>query len=161
MKLYGFDLEQRLHSSLTSLAAQGIVIKRASIIDKVRILDFVRQAFPEEPAWPNECEYALFNNPTSCHVAVQDGEIVGFGCYDATAKGFFGPTGVSASHRGNGIGAALVLKCLNSMKEAGYVYAIIGWITDVLPFYQKVAEAIGIPESAPAKSAYYNLIGMG
>jgi len=158
VKLYGFDLEQRLNQSLGEMAVQGIAIKRASIIDKDRILQFVRQGFGDESAWPNECEYALFNNPSSCYIAVQNGQLVGFGCYDATAKGFFGPTGVAESHRGKGIGAALMLKCLNSMKEAGYVYVIVGWIAPVMPFYEKVANAVEIPDSPPHKSVYQNLI---
>lgn len=158
VKLYGFDLAQRAYDAEKSLIAKGIEIKRASIIDKTEILEFVAREFPNESAWQNECEYALFNNPTSCHIAVQNRKVIGFACYDATAKGFFGPTGVAAGQQGNGIGAALLLKSLNSMKEAGYAYAIIGWVAEVKGFYEKVADAIEIPDSPPKNSAYRNLI---
>ena len=52
--------------------------------------------------------------------------MLGFACYDTTHKNFFGPTGVDAAKRGQGIGTALLLATLHAMREAGYMYAIIG-----------------------------------
>ena len=54
------------------------------------------------------------------HTAADDKkEIVGFGCHDATCKNFFGPTGGQESHRGQGVGKALLLACLHADAEAG------------------------------------------
>ena len=42
--------------------------------------------------------------------------------------GFFGPTGVGEDARGTGIGKALLFKCLESLKELGHVYGVIGGV---------------------------------
>ena len=47
-----------------------------------------------------------------------------------------------------GIGKALLLACLWSLREMGYVYAIIGAAGPVR-FYQKTVGAIIIPDSEP------------
>ena len=135
---------------------EGVVIKRALALDKSKVLDFVRRNF--EDGWVNECEYAMFNDPISCYVAVKDEEVVGFACYDATAKGVFGPTGIKEAARGKGIGEALLHACLNSMKEKGYAYAVIGWVTDTIGFYKKAAGAEVIEGSSVETSIYKNLI---
>ena len=74
----------------------------------------------------DECIASLSNNPITCYIAVKDFNIVGFISYEATAKNFVGPMGIMESERNKGIGKALMLKCLLSMKEMGYAYAIIG-----------------------------------
>ncbi|MDR2933075.1 MAG: GNAT family N-acetyltransferase [Oscillospiraceae bacterium] len=135
----------------------GVYIKRALIPDKEKILSFIRANF--SGTWVHECEYALFHDPISCYIAVEDKEVIGFACYDATAKGFFGPFGVKESKRNKGIGRVLFHKCLQSMKEAGYGYAIIGWTSEkAIPFYQREAGATIIDDSPTSKSVYRNLI---
>ncbi|MDR2929977.1 MAG: GNAT family N-acetyltransferase [Propionibacteriaceae bacterium] len=157
VKLYAMDFRFD-----AELAAKGIVVKRAYPGDKALVLDFVRQTFPANLSWLAECEYALNRDPVSCHIAVLDHQIVGFACYDATAKGFFGPTGVSASHRQLGIGRELLLRCLWSMREVGYGYAVIGWAApDALGFYERSCGATLIPDSTPDKSVYRNMVGQG
>lgn len=136
------------------LEKQGILIKRALIIDKPKILEFVKTNFNDN--WANECEYSLFNSPISCYIAAKNKEIIGFSCYDATFKNFFGPIGVAEAERQNGVGKALLYKCLNSMKELGYGYAIIGWVGGATEFYKKEVSAIVIEDSFPG--IYKNLI---
>ncbi|MCF0135034.1 MAG: GNAT family N-acetyltransferase [Lachnospiraceae bacterium] len=102
----------------------GIKITRALSPNMHKVLDFVRREFGE--GWTSETFAAFANHPTTCFVASRDGEVIGFADYDATAKGYFGPTGVLESQRNQGIGAALLLKCLEAMREDGYGYAIIG-----------------------------------
>lgn len=154
VKLY--DLEFKNFD--TELAKEGIIIKRALSPDKVRILEFVRKNFTDD--WANECEYSLFNNPISCYLAVKNKEIVGFACYDATLKDFFGPLGVRNDMRKNGIGKALLHRCLLSMKEMGYAYAIIGWVHSAIDFYKSEVNALEINGASADKSIYKNLISM-
>ena len=139
------------------MSSQDVAIKKACITDKNLILDFVEKNFRNESIWRSECEYALFNNPISCHIAVKNKKIIGFACYDATTRGFFGPTGVTETERGKGIGTALLLKSLASMKEMGYAYAIIGWTSNAINFYIKQVNAVEIPDSPPQKSIYKNM----
>ena len=69
---------------------------------------------------------------------------------------YFGPLGVREDLRIGGIGKALLLKSLLSLKERGYAYAIIGW-TGPQEFYRKCCGAIPIENSIP--QSYHNLIG--
>lgn len=65
---------------------------------------------------------------------------MGFACYESTAKNFFGPTGTLESERGKGIGKVLLIKSLESLRELGYVYAIIGGVGPA-EFYEKAVGA--------------------
>lgn len=155
VKLYASELI----SNEKELSEEGIFIKKASIIDKNTILNFITDNFPDEPVWANECEYAMFNNPISCHIAIKSGEVIGFSCYDATARGFFGPMGVKEIYRKKGVGRELLIRSLLSMKEIGYAYAIIGWPAGrAIEFYKKTVNAILIEDSPPSKSIYKNTI---
>ena len=146
------DLDERMKT-------EGIVIKRAMALDKARVVEYVNRVFFDNcDGWAWECEKAIFNNPSSCYIAVEGKEIVGFACYDSSALGFFGPTGVTPQMRGKKIGQALLGKCLDSMKEKGYGYAIIGYVTDAVPFYEKACGATVIEGATPNKSVYSNLL---
>lgn len=135
-----------------------VKIKRAFIGDKQEILEFVRDNFGSH--WLGETETALLQNPAQCFIATEHGRLLGFACYDATAKGFFGPTGVLLSERGKHIGASLLLRTLHAMKEAGYGYAAIGWVGDAELFYRKTVSAEMIPGGTPEHSVYSNMIKM-
>ena len=62
--------------------------------------------------------------------------------------------------RGSGIGEALLLRCLHSMREAGYAYAVIGWVDEAAAFYRKTVNAEYIPGGTPENSVYSNLISL-
>lgn len=126
----------------------GIVIKRAMTPDKFLVLDFVRQNFAE--AWASECDAAFANKPVSCFVAVREGKVVGFACYEATWKDYFGPTGVAKECRGMGLGTALLLRALGGLWDMGYAYGIIGGAVSAIPFYEKTVGAVVIPDSVPS-----------
>ena len=133
---------------------KGIKIKRVLSPDKKKVIDFIRGNFTE--GWASESEAAFARPLISCFIAVKNMEVVGFACYDATAKGFFGPTGVKETERGQGIGEALLLATLNAMKEEGYAYAVIGWCDGARKFYEKAVGAMPISETG--KSVYNRLI---
>lgn len=86
--------------------------------------------------------------PPSCFIAVRAAHVVGFACYEVTARGFFGPTGVLASERGQGVGTALLFRSLQALRELGYAYAIIGDAGPV-QFYIRTLGGILIPDSSP------------
>ena len=136
----------------------AVRIKRAFAGDKERILQFVRENFNTNWIW--ETEYAILQSPGQCFVATEHGKILGFACYDSSAKGFFGPIGVLEEERGRQIGTRLLLKTLDAMKAAGYWYAIIGWVDDAAPFYQKTVNARFIEDACPENSVYSNMVFM-
>lgn len=133
--------------NIKKLEEEEIFIKRALSPDKHIVLDFVRDNFGD--GWASECDAAFSNLPVSCFIAVKDKEVVGFACYEATCKGFFGPIGVHDSMRGYGVGKVLLLECLHAMYNEGYAYAIIGGGTGVADFYIKTAGATIIEGSDP------------
>jgi GNAT superfamily N-acetyltransferase len=128
------------------LLRNGITTRRALAPEKHKVVAWVRNAFSE--AWASEVEVAFSRQPVSCFIAVQQKNILGFACHDATCPNFFGPTGTDPNARNNGIGTALLLACLEAMKQQGYGYAIIGGVGPA-EFYQKVVGAIPIEGSAP------------
>jgi len=137
----------------------GFVVRRAHVVDKKAILEFVGSNFTGEGAWVAECEAALHNSPPSCFLATKGTEIVGFACYDATAKDYFGPLGVHPDYRGLHLGVELLLVSLDAMKHQGYGYAIIGWPSDP-KFYAQHAGAIEIPGTEPQNTIYRNTLGV-
>ncbi len=128
-------------------ADQGITIRRAIAPEKHVVTAWVRQQFSE--FWVSECEVAFAHQPISCFLATENNLLIGFGCYDTTRKGFFGPTGVSEAARGRGTGTALLLVCLHAMWHEGYGYAIIGGVGPV-EFYQRAVGATVIENSTPS-----------
>lgn len=98
--------------------------------------------------WRSEVAVALSRRPPRGLIAVQEGELLGFACYDAAALGLFGPMAVAEPYRGRGIGRLLLQLTLEQMRAAGYAYAVIGWVS-AETFYAKTVGAIPIPDSRP------------
>lgn len=105
--------------------------------------------------WASEVAVAMAHQPPGCLIATIEGVLVGFACYDATARGFFGPTGVHETARGKKLGLALLYHSLIAMKAQGYAYAIIGSAGPV-EFY---ANAVGaVPIAADKEDIYQGLL---
>ncbi len=155
---YAGDMIANLSMFPKNVIPENIKLKRALSCDKSRILDFVRERFGAQ--WADETEYSLCREPQGCFIATLDGRLIGFACYDAGAKGFFGPTGVDGAYRGRGVGRALLIRTLEAMREEGYGYAVIGWVGEQHPFYEKSVGASYIPGGEPEHSVYSRLIKM-
>lgn len=144
VKLY--DLAP-LHPFLERQREQGIKIRRAIVPEKHLITAWVKDHFSEY--WHSETEVAFSRQPVSCFIATAEKQLIGFACYDTTALGFFGPTGVGEVARGKGTGGALLMTCLHDMHNKGYGYGIIGGVGPV-GFYEKICGATVIPDSTPS-----------
>lgn len=137
---YSYDIEE-------ALLKENIKIKKALAPDRSRIIDFSRICAKED--YSDEVKAAFSNNPITCYIATREKKIIGFACYEATAKNFFGPMAVLENERKKGIGKALLLKSLKSMEELGYAYAIIGWpAKSAIDFYKKCVGATMINEES-------------
>ena len=144
VKLYNIphsrDIEENLFKS-------GIRIKKALAPDRSRIIAFSRTCAKDD--YSDEVKAAFSNNPITCYIATREKKIIGFACYEATARNFFGPMAVLESERKKGIGKALLLKSLESMQEMGYAYAIIGWpAKSAVDYYKKCVNAILVDEKS-------------
>lgn len=144
VKLYNIPNSYAIEEKLSE---ECIKIKKALAPDRSRIIDFSRICAKED--YSDEVNAAFSNNPVTCYIATKEKKIIGFACYEATAKDFFGPMAVLENERKKGIGKALLLRSLASMQELGYAYAIIGWpARSAVDFYKKCAGAIMIDEKS-------------
>lgn len=131
VNLYELELDNINYES-------GMRITRVLSPNSDKVVAFINDNFNSN--WASEAKSSLYKTNPTCFIALDGADIVGFACYDATAKGFFGPTGVKVEYRNKKIGRDLLLKTLSSMKEDGYGYAIIGWSSDrAAKFYEKNA----------------------
>ncbi len=143
VRLYQLDNDW---SFLRQQAELGVDIRKPIGPEKHFIVGWVAEHF--NSLWSSEIDQAITNSPISCFIAIEKKQLIGFACYDATALGFFGPTGVLEPYRGHGVGKALLLACLLDMRLKGYGYAIIGDAGPV-EFYRKAVGAMAIPDSEP------------
>ncbi len=136
---------------IRALHHAGIELRRALAPERHVVVSWVREQFGE--GWASECEVSFARLPISCFRAQRGQEILGFACYDATAKAFFGPTGVLERERKQGIGTALLLVTLHAMAGEGYAYAIIG-AAGPADFYANAVDAVPIAGSTPGIYAH-------
>lgn len=139
---------------LKRLKENNIDITRAMAPDKYSILKWVE--INSSISGKGEADVCFSRTPVSMFIATRGKEILGYACYNATQLNFFGPTRVLEKEQGMGIGKALLFVCLNSMRNEGYGYAIIGGVGPK-DFYRKTVNAIEIPNSNPG--VYKDFIG--
>ena len=89
VRLYDLPESQDLY---TKLMGNGVVLRRPGAYELHLVKEFVRAHF--SPKWVSEVQVAFSRQPVACFIATQGKEILGFSCYETTAKGYFGPTGV-------------------------------------------------------------------
>lgn len=128
------------------LQSKGINIRRAFPADMLEIIEWVKNNF--SPYAAGECSVCFSNKPVSCFLAEKDGNILGFACYNASYKAFFGPMFVVDEYKGMGIGKALLIESLLALKNEGYAYGIIGGVGPA-EFYKKTVNARDIENSTP------------
>ena len=102
-------------------------------------------------SWRAEASFAFKNDPVSGFLALREDRrtvprpgqsgirICGFAAYDVNQfPGSFGPTGVSVEARGQGVGRALLLRCLADMQARGYTKAVIGHVGPIDFYFRAV-----------------------
>lgn len=142
------DLLAPLFSLAPLPVTEGLWVGRPLPHQSEKVLDFIGETFGS--SWKAEASSAFGSVPPRIKVAVDQasGSMLGFCCWDCTALGFLGPIGVSEGARGRGVGKALVLSVLHSMREAGYAYAVIGGAGPV-DFFRSICDARLIEGSDP------------
>ena len=143
VKLYELKADPELDARI---AEQGITIRRVLAPELNALTTWIEPRFGS--GWVAEATVATMRQPPTCFIAVQNDELIGFACHDATAKGFFGPTGVDTAARGKGVGHALLLTTLLDMYAQGYAYGVIGG-AGPMEFYRRSVGAIPIEGSEP------------
>ncbi len=131
---------------LSQMRESGVIIRRAHPFEITPVRGFTEAHFGT--TWADEISVGFANKPTSVYIAIRGGQVVGFGAYECTRRGFFGPTGVAESERGKGVGKALLIACLWGLREMGYAYGVIGGAGPT-EFYARAVGATVIPDSVP------------
>lgn len=140
------DLLVRLYALPEVKALADVAVRRAFAAEKSLVAQWVEEHFGR--GWRSECEVAFARQPIGCFIATASDTIAGFACYDATARGFFGPIGVAEQSRRHGVGAALLFAALRDMAQQGYGYAIIAGVASA-DFYRRHLDIIEVPDSTP------------
>jgi GNAT superfamily N-acetyltransferase len=135
-----------LAPTVEPLSAAGIVVRRAAAAERSAVVEWARSH--GSPGWADECQLAFARLPLACFVALEEDNLIGFACYEATCRNFFGPELVHPDRRGRGVGRALLLAALYAMRAEGYAYAIIGWASSI-DFYRRAVGAVVIDGSEP------------
>jgi len=113
-------------------------VRRAEPADWPALEMFVREKFTE--VWCHEARLALHRETPTVFIARLDDRVAGFACYGVYRPDWFGPLGVDPESRGEGLGEALLLLCLDDLATAGVAAAQIGWIGP-MSFYAKTVDA--------------------
>src|SRR5690554_4382216 len=114
----------------------AIEVRRLLSPNADALVNFVEKHFSK--GWASEIKAAIYTPQPKCFIALDGQKMIGFACYDATAKAYFGPIGVDETYRGKNIGTKLLYKTLEAMYHDGYGYAIIGGVNEkVASFYAK------------------------
>jgi GNAT superfamily N-acetyltransferase len=143
VKLYELKADPELDARI---AEQGITIRRVLAPELNALTAWIEPRFGS--GWAAEATVATMRRPPTCFIAIQKDELIGFACHEATAKGFFGPTGVDTAARGKGVGHALLLTTLLDMYAQGYAYGVIGG-AGPMEFYRRSVGAVPIEGSEP------------
>ncbi|AJG95270.1 GNAT family N-acetyltransferase [Bacillus tropicus] len=121
-------------------------VRKANASDFEQLASFVEAEFGER--WLHSIGYGFrtYKENSPIYIAEKEEVIVGFACYDVVRgkKGLFGPMGIAKQNRVKGVGRQLLHLCLQSMKQEGYEYAIIGQAGPI-EFYERTCDARLIP----------------
>ncbi len=125
---------------------ENVVIRRAVTPDMYRVLDFIEKY--STLSAKGEATVAFSHQPVTLYIATYYDEIVGYACYEATFRSYFGPLRVRDDWQKKGIGKLLLIKSLEGLRDMGYIYGVIGFVGPV-DFYKKAVNAVEIPNSTP------------
>ncbi|HEY3298243.1 MAG TPA: GNAT family N-acetyltransferase, partial [Armatimonadota bacterium] len=113
------------------LSRAGIVLETFKGEHISLLTDFLRAEFPGD--WQRlmrETMLSIVREESAADrvlLATENGRCVGFCQHDGER---FGPFGVALSHRGRGIGAVLLGRCLKNMAARGFYRAWLMWTDD-------------------------------
>lgn len=100
--------------------------------------DFIQKHF-RFYNWIEEIRLSYRNNPMSTVIALDnEGQIVGWACFNISFPGCFGPTGVQKKLRGKGIGSELLKWCIYQLSQQKVQKMIIRWVSNsTAEYYSK------------------------
>ena len=80
-----YDLPD-IEEDLRRLEREGFLIRRPGAYERHLVADWVGRNF--SPKWVSEAKVVFGRQPISCYIATREKKILGFACYDVTARGW-------------------------------------------------------------------------
>lgn len=120
---------------------QGGITVRGLLPEEDSLLERAFEVCGSSEGWRYQVRTAFRQSPPAVIVAFQNDDPIAFACFDGVRPGWFGPMATAQSARGEGIGTATYLKCLQMMKERGYNTCVINAVGP-LPFYARTSAAV-------------------
>jgi len=112
------------------LRTRGYGVRRAAAADAPALVPWIATHFTD--GWAFEVGRALELEPPGVYVAAReaDGTVVAFAAHDGNNRGLgeFGPAGTLPAYRGQGLGAALLVRSLLDVAAAGHADSVIPWV---------------------------------
>ena len=118
-----YDLPD-IEEDLRRLEREGFLIRRPGAYERHLVADWVGRNF--SPKWVSEAKVVFGRQPISCYIATREKKILGFACYDVTARGFLGPMGVAEEVRRSGLGKQYPASDQPDMQGAWFICAGAG-----------------------------------
>lgn len=121
-----------------TLAPKGYAFRRMEESDRSALDRYLSTHWSS--GWHYEGLSALSASPATGHIALKDGEIVGFAVYDIARPGWFGPIGTNQELHGQGIGTVLLHRCYHDWQLQGRKVGEVAWIGPMY-FYSIASDA--------------------
>jgi GNAT superfamily N-acetyltransferase len=137
------NLRAPLDRPLKRMEVPGYQLRRVQGDDRAAVLAWIARAFA--PVWAHEAGRAADGPRHALHAAFADvapAVPVAFAAADGNNQGlgWFGPAGTEPAHRGKRLGEALLLRCLEDVRELPEG-GVIAWIGPK-EFYRKTVAAV-------------------
>lgn len=122
-------------------SAKGFTIRVASWGEEEAKLRAVRLAvFVVEQNIPEELEWDE-SDPVSTHALAEDRAGVPIGCGRLLPNGYIGRVAVLSDWRGQGVGAAILMRLIDLARERGDKRVLLNAQTQAMPFYARLGFA--------------------
>ena len=138
------DMIVDLNQDFSVKKIDGIIVRKVSIEDKDKVIEFVLKNFYER--WTKTILNGFETIGLPIYIALKDDDIIGFAGYNISKnrEKYFGPLGVLKKYRNQDVGRLLVVSCMQDMKSLGYKTCTIGY-GSTIEFYKNVCNAEYLP----------------
>jgi mycothiol synthase len=105
--------------------------RAAHLTDLDAVVAFCQLHYPE---WTNEAARAT--RAGTLTLSTDDAELIGFCAFDVNRRGALGPVAVRPELVGSGLGRAMLLGALHTMRDRGESTAAVQWVGPLRPYVQ-------------------------
>jgi mycothiol synthase len=124
-----------------ALRSAGIEVRRARQTDDGPLQQSLGSTWQQ--IWIAELTAALRSSQAGLHLAVQDGQYIGFCAYGVNREHEVGPVGTAPDRRRLGIGSVLLKRCMADQRDRGITASELVWAGPLSYFSRTLNATIG------------------